>query len=90
MRLFDDRKHIDSCVIWLFNALFATKVPPWYMMTGLSSQKKDIEDPSVSSTVMYLDSACKSKAIQVSDKIVINRFIIKLVYPIKFSLFDRT
>ncbi len=81
MRLFDDRKHIDSCVIWLFNALFATKVPLWYEMTGLSSKKKDIDDLSVSSTVMYWDSACKSKAIQVSDKIVINRFIIKLVLP---------
>jgi hypothetical protein len=79
--LFDDRKHIDSCVIWLFNALFATKVPLWYEMTGLSSKKKDIDDPSVFSTVMYWDSVCKSKAIQVSDKIVINRFIIKLVLP---------
>ena len=79
--MFDDRKHIDSCVIWLFNALFATKVPLWYEMTGLSSKKKDIDDLSVSSTVMYWDSVCKSKAIQVSDKIVINRFIIKLVLP---------
>ena len=81
MRLFDDRKHIDSYVIGHFDALLVTKVTPWYMMTGLSSKKKDIDDLSVSSTVMYLDSACMFKAIQVSDKIVINRFIIKLVLP---------